>query len=398
MQGLLNGVLVIIVLLLIINIVVIVHEFGHYFFAKLNGVPVKEFSVGFGKLLIKRTYFGTQFSLRAVPFGGYVDLEGEQDSSWAHGFRNKRAYQKILILLGGVMFNFLLAAIAFSIFAPAVDHKFTLPAFYNYQFSSAESQSVFFPIRVVRVREDGRSFGKLESGEFIVEINGNSFTSFQNFRDLLKENAGKSTKFTLLDIDTYNTYQKEFELGQPEGESGSILDVELNYDTGTNRPLYFIKFNKDILTGTKLSVDLSIYQLGSLGSIIGEAFSKGDYQELSNSVGGLPQVADQIDFVITSGLPIKEILVSILALVGLINLSLLVFNLLPFPALDGGQIAVVLFEFVTRRKLADSTLQTLNFVGFVVLMGFGLLVTFKDIINLGWIDSIFRLFTQSLRG
>src|SRR5690606_11038186 len=129
--------------------------------------------------------------------------------------------------------------------------------------------------------------------------------------------------------------------------------------------------------GVSLTTDLVLYVPKAVFSLIGNAFQTGDFNELGNSLGGPLQIANQSNEIIQLGL-----IEAFIPLAGLLSISLAVFNILPFPALDGGQIAVVLVETAIRRKVPDSILEKINLFGFLFLMGLFVLVTFKDIIQL----------------
>ena len=126
--------------LLLLTILVFIHELGHFLAAKLFKANVKEFAIGFGKRIVSKKYKGTIYSIRILPLGGFVDLEGEVDSNTTNSFRNKRAYQKIIILAAGVFMNVIFAFFALGLFLSSNSYKFTIPSLTNYSFSNTSNQ------------------------------------------------------------------------------------------------------------------------------------------------------------------------------------------------------------------------------------------------------------------
>ncbi len=371
-----NLLLTIFFLIVIISVVVFVHELGHFLTAKFFKMTVNEFSIGFGKKLFTKYYKGTSYSFRLIPLGGFVELEGEHSSQDPNSFRNRPFYQKTLVLVAGVTMNVILAVILLTIFLATNNYNFLAPKIIDYSFNNTISQESYSPISVASVLKGGRSEGILNSGEIIVAINNNAFTSFDNFSELLKENQDKEVTFTLINPDTNDTYSKSLRLGS-QNKDGAILDVQL---TPTNSQIYLIKYNKNITAGVSMTYDVFVYQVKAIGFLIGNSFKTGDYNELSQTVGGIPQVTDQI------GLAVEANAFNyLLSLSGLVSISLAFFNILPFPALDGGQIVVAFLEKVRRKKFSDAVLNRVNLAGFALLIIFALLINLKDVIQLGWV-------------
>lgn len=110
--------MIVIVTILLLGIIIFLHEFGHFYMAKMYNMPVSEFSIGMGFLLYKKEYKGTQYSLRAIPIGGYVKIEGmsEDEEYEGKGFFQFSKFEKIVVLLAGVLVNFFTALIVILIY------------------------------------------------------------------------------------------------------------------------------------------------------------------------------------------------------------------------------------------------------------------------------------------
>jgi len=391
MEQLVNIIITLVAFFVLISLLVFVHELGHFLAAKFFKVYVREFAIGFGKTVWSKQWRGTKYAVRLVPLGGFVELEGEVSTTDnPNAFRNKRAYQKIIILMAGVFMNIAFASILFAIFLPTNGYKFNLPAIADYQFSNTKSSVKAFPITVITVAEDGQSKGQLFSGDTIIGIDGKRFLSYSEFQQELKGVQDKTVKFEFVSLDTFETSERDIKVGKAD-DKGAILNVSLNYDRTQPYPIYLIRFNENITSAVSLTGDTSFYLLKSLGGLLGNAFRTGDYTEVAQSVGGLPKLADNVGQVVE--FKAYDILIPLAAL---ISISLAIFNVLPFPALDGGQAAVVVIETITRRKIADRTLSIINTVGFFVLIGLAIVVNFKDVIQLGWLNSIGDFFKNIL--
>lgn len=371
--------------LLLLTILVFIHELGHFLAAKLFKANVKEFAIGFGKRIVSKKYKGTIYSIRILPLGGFVDLEGEVDSNTTNSFRNKRAYQKIIILAAGVFMNVIFAFFALGLFLSSNSYKFTIPSLTNYSFSNTSNQLELYPLFISSVDEDGNSNGQLEVGEVIVSIDGNFFKSYGEFTKLIDERQNMSSKFGFFDLESFEISEKEVLIGEKD-ENGAILNVglfELNRNGSTSYPAYYLQYNESLFAGVSLTTDLLAYIPLSLGSIISESFQSGNFTELGNSVGSPLQIIDNSNQIIEAG-----VFEAFIPLSGLLSISLAIFNILPFPALDGGQIVVVLIEKLIRRKIPDHVLEKVNLGGFIILISFAVLMIFKDFIQLNVISKI----------
>lgn len=368
-----------VILLLIVGILVFVHELGHFLAAKMTGVPVEEFAIGFGKTLYEKSYRGTNYKLNLLPLGGYVQLEGENGGV----FRDKRFRAKAFVLMAGIIMNIILAIILLSIYLATNAYKTAVPNFVDHSFSNTQIQESVYPLVVNNIDPEGPSVGKFEAGEIIVKINNESFTSFSDFFEKLEKHQSKEVDFSFFNLDTFEITSRSIVVPEKSAE-GTILKVGLApYDSQSGKPTYFVKYNENILSGASMTYDFFVYQFKALAKIVGNAFSSGDYTEVSNSVGGLPSIGNQIGQAVSFNA--YSVLIPLTALFS-INLAMI--NILPFPALDGGQLLIAFLERITRKKVPDSILNRINFAGFVFLMGLGLLITLKDVIQLNWIGSI----------
>lgn len=376
-------ILTILIFALIITILVSIHEFGHFAAAKLSGVAVQEFAIGFGPTIFKKHFRGTDYKFNIFPLGGYVQLEGETDASNPNAFRNTRLRVKAFVLMAGIVMNLILAIFLLQIYLSNNGYRFAIPKLVDYQFTNTQFQQSFYPLIVSFVDPEGPSVGKFEENEAIIAANGIEFGSMNEFLQILKDNQNKEIEFQFIDFQSFEISKRNVMLGSAD-ENGSILKVGLvPYDSQSGKKTYFLKYNEGLGAGSSMTYDAFIYQFKALGGIFSNAFSTGNYQEVSNSVGGLPAIGNQVGQLVE--FQAYDVLIPLTAL---FSVNLAMFNILPFPALDGGQLLFAIIEKLRRKKFSDQFLNRVNFAGFVLLMSLGLLVTLKDIIQLNWIGNI----------
>ncbi len=455
--------------LLIVGFLVFVHELGHFLAAKISGIWVKEFAIGFGPSLIKKKYGETTYKLNLLPLGGFVQLEGENDDKIEHGFRSKPFYVKAFVLNAGVIMNFITATVFLFITLEKEDYNIPVPNIVDYNFHNTESVNSYFPIRILDTEEEwgwenveddkdlveinhenigsyenfvdlvekyrgqtvpftyfdlltyetseddvtvggvfhgsyypitltdvldeGRSKDQLSDGEIIVAINGQLLESSDEFFELLAENQGEVVEMTFIDEETFETSTREIEVFE-RNDKGAILDVTVSYGSGINVAYdertewqtYFVNYKNSILSAPVLTFDMSVYQLKGISNLVSEAISSGDYSEVSKAVGGPVALGDSVNEVVE-----YQIYDLFFFLTGLISLSLAIFNILPIPALDGGQIMIAFIETVRRKRLSDSIVNKINLAGFVFIVLLSILITVKDIKQLNVLESLKNL-------
>ena len=225
----------------------------------------------------------------------------------------------------------------------------------------------------------------------IVSIDGQKFQSVDEFSADLKNNQNKEVDFGFFNFDTFETIYKKVKVGSAD-ESGAILKISYTpYDVQYHQPIFFIKYNNTPAAGVSMTYDFFLYQFKALGSLIKNAVQTGNYTKVSQNVGGLPAVGDEINQVVK-----YQAYQVLIPLTALFSMNLAMLNVLPFPALDGGQLLFASIERSRRKRFKDEFLERVNFIGFVILMGFGLFITLKDVVQLNWLESIINSIRMAL--
>jgi len=380
-------ILTIVIFILVISSLVLVHEFGHFIAAKIFKIPVQEFAIGFGKSIYSRNYKGTIYKINILPLGGYVNLEGETDSHKFGGFRNKPFLVKFVVLTAGVFMNLLFASLLLNIFLILNNWQFnSIPKLINYNFNNVEKQIEALPLRIIDIQEGSNSDGILESSELIVSLNGYYYSSFSEFKNLLLQNIGKEISIGLINLDKFDIYTKRILLDKEKIINDGVLGVKFSSsNTLVDNKIFILKYPANFLSGFNLTVDIFIFQIKALWSIFSNAFQTGEFTEATEAIGGLPAITNQVGQIVT--FKVFEVLIPFTAF---ISISLAFINILPIPALDGGQLLIYSIETLIRKKIPDKVINYVNLAGFAFLLFLGLLVNIKDIIKLDLLKSLFN--------
>ncbi len=360
----------IILFFVILAVLVLVHEFGHFFAAKRFGIRVDEFGLGFPPRLFGRMWNGTLYSINAIPFGGFVKIFGENpddesisgpDSS--RSFVHKAKWKQVIVLAAGVIMNIILAWVLFSI---GFMSGMTMGV------SDANAQYVTDKHVIVldALPNSPAAKAKLVSGDEILSysIGGATTTTstVESIQAAIRESNGKKVGFEIQRL-SGNTY---IEVVPEKGVLGDAYAIGISMDmVGKVRLPFFAAFTE----GAKLTGSMFMNIVGGLYGLIHDAIlGKADISQVSGPVGIARLVGDagRLGFVY------------LLSFTAFISLNLAVLNLVPFPALDGGRILFVLIEAIFRRPISPKVGNTINTVGFGLLLAFMLFVTYKDIVKL----------------
>lgn len=319
--------------------VILFHEFGHFITAKAVGIKVNEFSIGMGPKLFQKDKGETKYTLRLLPIGGYVSMEGEdEDSDDPRGFSKASPVARILVVAAGAIMNFILAIIAFTIVSFSVGTATT----------TVENTIDNSPAYVAGIT----------SGEEIVSINNESVTDWNDIADKIGKNkAGEE-----ITIETKKDGEaKEYNLKTEEAEDGrSIIGIEPRRERG------FLNSIKEGFIQTFLMIKAMFQVIGMLfrGELGKEAFS--------GPVGVISAIGDAA----------RQGFMMVLYFTGFISVNLGFFNLLPIPALDGSRIIFTLVEIVRGKPIDPEKEGMVHFIGFILLIGLMIFVTYSDIIKM----------------
>ena len=324
------------------SLLIIVHELGHFIMAKVNGIKVEEFSIGMGPEVFSKKGKETQYSLRLFPIGGYVKMLGEEeDVEDERSFSSKSPLRRITFILAGATMNIIFAIIAFSIIIS--NRGYTETTISKLEPDTPAIESGLQVGDKILTIDGARVFTTTDVSMGIQLSKGDSV-------DLVVDRNGEKENITvtprLIEQDGTQMYQIGFHYTPVENPT--ILESIRE------------SFNETISLVTQTFKSLKMMVTGNIN--------------FKTDVGG------PVTIIKMSGQAAKNGLMTLTYFLGFISINLAVFNLLPFPALDGGWTVILLIELITRRKVPDKVVGAANYVGFMILIGFMIVVTLKDIL------------------
>ena len=354
-----------IIFILILGIIVLVHELGHFLWARAFGVHIYEFSIGMGPVIYTRVgkKDGITYNIRALPIGGFVSMAGEvyEDDNKIPKEKclcNKPIWQRIIVMAAGVMNNFLLAIILLFI-----------------SFLIWGSQATTNEIQVVE-KNSVFDLNGIDVGDRIVAVNGKKVYSMYQIQTRLafKSEDGLYT-FTIEDS---NGKTKDYQL-----KKDYVLDDNGNYleENGEKVLMYGFNTNKiekgvfKSLKNTFLKFgDLIYTMLITLGNLIIGNLS---LDNLSGPVGIYEAVGSNV-----VGFKFFDVVYNVISLISLLSINVGLVNILPFPAFDGGHILFLVIEKIKGSPVNQKFENLCHTIGFILLMILIVIVTFNDIIRL----------------
>lgn len=338
----------ILVAVLAFMIIIMIHEFGHFIFAKILGVKVNEYAIGFGPELLKWQGKETKYALRLVPFGGYCAMEGEDsDSENPRGFCNKKPWRRLLIILAGAFFNILLGFIIILIsLAPSKLLGTTQVADFvnNEKFSSVSN-----------------NYGLMKN-DTIINVNGRGIYStidlgyaFSGVED------GTVDMLVIRNGEKVQLNDVKFDTKEIDGVSFIVVDF-----------MVYGKENNFVNLITQSARETFSYSRVVWFSLVDLVTGKYGITQVSGPVG----VTAAISTAVSSGG-----IADLLPIMALITINLGIFNLLPIPSLDGSRALFIFIEMIVRKPVPRKYEAIVHGVGIVVLLAFLALITVKDIVS-----------------
>lgn len=335
--------------IVLFGVIIAIHEFGHFAFAKLFKVKVNEFAIGMGPKLFKKQKGETLYSLRLFPIGGFCSMEGEDEDSTDEGaFNNKPAWQRFIIVAAGAILNLILGIVVVGICLSCSD---------------------LIGTRTVHSFVDGALSEQtgLQAGDEIIKINNSHVYSSQGISyNMIRDIDNKlditvirnGEKKVLKDVE-FNQFEYEGKLYIQQdfiivGETPNVWNVLKNSFTESASIVQMVRLSLvDLVTGKYGLRDVS----GPIGTISAIAESTNEPEAFSDK------------------------LLTALNFLSMITINVGVFNLLPLPALDGGRLFFILIEMIRRKPVPAKKEGLVHAIGLAVLLAFMVIVSISDVIK-----------------
>ena len=340
--------------ILIFGVLIAVHEFGHFSAAKLCGVKVNEFAVGMGPAIWKKQKGETLYALRAIPFGGYCAMEGEDgESDEPRAFTNAPILKRLLILVAGSFNNFLLGLIViFCLYLGAA--AFLSPTIAGF---------------IEGCPYEGEN--ALMVGDRFVKIDGRRIYQHYDVSDFLQQGDGTYDLVLLRDGKKVTLRDFHMEKHLYEGQDRELYGFTFGYEEATLPVKIRYTWDTGMEFGRMVWMGLGQLVHGEVG-----------LKDMSGPVGIVDAMAETGESAASTADAVYEILY----LGAFIAINLAIMNMLPIPALDGGRVFLLLvtalIEFVTRRKLNPKYESYIHGAGMALLLTLMAVIMLSDILKL----------------
>ncbi|MBR4592277.1 MAG: site-2 protease family protein, partial [Elusimicrobiaceae bacterium] len=336
--------------LIVLSPIVIVHEFGHYLACRLTGIRVNEFAFGFGKILWHKKIGDTDYQVRAIPFGGFVEPAGPmfhpqdaQEPPKPYEFAAKKWYAKFFMVVNGALFNYLLAAVIFGILI--------------YVKGMPETDPVQLPATVGMI-SPGYPAEKidLQEGDIITHVNGTTVRNWQELTQLLAKRSG----------DLNLTYQRGNEILSAQIKESDFNPKAPTVLGVTVQPVYrAVTWWQAAGFGFYQCYYWTKFSLVSLG----QSFAQKKAPDLAGPIGIVNIIHQSV----------HRSLVDFVFLIALLSVAVGMFNLFPIPILDGGYALVFLWEGLTHKLPTEKTLTVAANCGLYLLILLVIYASYSDI-------------------
>jgi regulator of sigma E protease len=336
----------------VFGLLIFIHELGHFGAAKLFGIRVREFALGFGPTIGGFDWGETRYNLRLVPLGGFVLMAGmeEADADDPRGFVKKPLWQRALVIAAGPLMNFVLAALLFAAFL-----------FFIGMPSTETTVIGEVPERCAEAVVDGMSTqlpcpayaAGIRSGDRVVAINGKKVAAWQDVLQQIAQSGGAPLTFAV----------------DRQGETREFKVTPLHADgrwkvgiAPANRP---VPLGRALVEGSLWTADFAVTWVYGLTMMVTGQVKP----ELSGPVGITMLIAETA----SQGLD------TLLRFTAVLSINLGMFNLLPIPALDGSRLVFLGVELVRGRRLDPRRESMVHLVGFLILIGLMVVITYGEV-------------------
>ena len=348
----------ILIFIIALSILVLVHEFGHFFAAKITGVRVDEFGLGLPPKIISKKMWGTVWSLNWLPIGGFCKLFGEDTTEKDAGnnkdsFLTKNPWQKALIVLGGVMMNLVLAVVIFA-------------TVYTVLGVPIETDRV----SIIGVADNSPAMeAGLKIDDIVTKVGEVNIKKGAQLTEEIAKYKGSKAKLYVNRKGEEVLLQVQVREKAPDGQG--LMGIVIS-NTEMQKVKWY-EFYKGIGAGFKEAYYWGKIIGGGLYQMVAGLFTGKMPTDVSGPIGM---------YKATSSIRNNQGILAMIHFFGVVSVNLAIVNVLPFPALDGGRIVFVFYELLTKKRANEKFEMIVNNVGMMILLGLILLVTIGDVMRI----------------
>jgi membrane-associated protease RseP (regulator of RpoE activity) len=355
----------------VLAILIVVHELGHFMAARLQGIRANRFSIGFGPVLLKYQGPETEYALRAFPLGGYVGFpDDDPDSNIPPDdpdlLRNRPIFDRAIVISAGVIANLIFAYLVLVLQIGGTG----VPEGFNYE-AGVQVPQVLTP-------DSPAAKGGLKSGDLILTVGGEILPareeSVTRLKQAIESNANQPLQLTIKRDGATSTLTVTPNVSS---DGKGKIGVQLSPN---GKPI----FRRPHGTGEVLKLASDRFQAIFVGTV------KGFYQLATNFQETATQIAGPVKIVEQGAKVAQSDAVNLLMFAAIISINLAIINILPLPALDGGQLAFLLVEGLRGKPvpvhIQDGVMQS----GLLLLLGLGVFLIVRDTTQLEWVQQLTR--------
>lgn len=350
-------ILIILQFAIVFGLLVFFHELGHFLASKWLGIEVEEFGFGLPPRLFRIfSWKGTDVTVNAIPFGAFVRPKGETDITEPGSILAAPAWKRLLVMLAGPMMNFLVGVLVLVIMYLAIGSPVTNQVLVTEVVPASPAQSV-----------------GLLMGDIVTQVNGKNLTDIEDFQAQIRQAAGTEVSMTVLRGAETLILKVTPRLIPPEGQGALGVGISnplepMPFFTAVGNA--FDTFGRQVVETVKLPFRLIRGEVAPQDARLVGIKGIYDIFTQANTMDQTTQVAA------STPLPFYR-----MTLISILSIALGITNLLPVPPTDGGQIVLLLPELLFKKRIPQSILNKVNSIGYVLLLGLMLYITFQDFIN-----------------
>ncbi len=409
-------------IIIILGLLVFIHEGGHFLVAKLCKIKVNEFAIGFGPTVWRKQGKETKYALRLIPLGGFVNMEGEEERSDAEGSFSKASIPKrIAVVVAGGLVNIIFALIVYFILMSCTGNNISTTIDSTIPDTEASRVGIEANDKIVKVNGKNihyktdldNALKKCDGGEIEVVIekpdgtkqtfNFKPIEEKYNYTGIAISNSGdEKTKVTALYpkspaqeqglqvndiIVSINGIEVEGDVQKLSSEISKVVGEKIELEVKRQEEIVKLEINPEVRSNYYLGVYMKMAENNLGNNLYYAVFETGEFAF---------SIIDNLKLLFTGNVTIDQMmgpvgiggvvaetngLADFIYILALISISLGFTNLLPFPPLDGGKIVLLLIEAIRRKPLNEKTEITIQMVGFAILIGLSILVTYNDILR-----------------